>query len=57
MPGDANGDNKVNAVDIIMVERIIAQFNAMTPGPDANLDGTVNAVDITKVERIIAGLP
>jgi hypothetical protein len=47
----------VNAVDITMVERIIAQFNAMTPGPDANLDGTVNAVDITKVERIIAGLP
>ncbi len=56
IPGDANGDGLVNAVDITKVERIIAHLDASTPGADANLDGSVNALDITSVERIIAGL-
>ena len=55
--GDANGDGKVNAVDITKVERIIAKLDPPTPGADANGDGDIDAVDITKVERIIAGLP
>ena len=56
IPGDANGDGEVNALDITKVERIIAGLDAETPGADANEDGSVNALDITKVERIIAGL-
>jgi hypothetical protein len=56
LPGDANGDGNVNALDITKVERIIAGLDAATPGADANQDGNVNALDITKIERIIAGL-
>ena len=56
IPGDANGDGVVNALDITKVERIIAGLDAETPGSDANSDGAVNALDITKVEMIIAGL-
>jgi len=56
IPGDANGDGNVNALDITKVERIIAGLDAETPGADANQDGNINALDITKIERIIAGL-
>jgi len=56
LPGDANGDGNVNALDITKVERIVAGLDAETPGADANQDGNINALDITKVERIIAGL-
>lgn len=56
LPGDANGDGSVNALDITKVERIIAGLDSETTGADANQDGAVNALDITKVERIIAGL-
>ncbi len=56
LPGDANGDGAVNALDITKVERIIVGLDAETPGADANQDGNINALDITKVERIIVGL-
>jgi len=56
VPGDANGDGNVNALDITKVERIIAGLDAETSGADANQDGNVNALDITKIELIIAGL-
>ncbi|MFC2019341.1 dockerin type I domain-containing protein [Chloroflexota bacterium] len=55
-PGDANGDGKLDALDITKVERIVAGLDTETPGADANQDGSYNALDITKVERIIAGL-
>jgi hypothetical protein len=53
IPGDANEDGVVNALDITKVERIIATLDPETCGADANEDGTVNALDITKVEIII----
>ncbi|MBA7691403.1 hypothetical protein ES703_99946 [subsurface metagenome] len=56
VPGDANGDGNINALDITKVERIIAGLDATTFGADANKDGDINAIDITKVERIIVGL-
>jgi len=56
IPGDANGDGVVNALDITKVERIIVGLDAETPGADANQDGVMNCLDITKIERIIAGL-
>ena len=55
--GDANGDGRVNAVDITKVERIIVRLDSPTSGADANADGKINAIDITQIERIIAGLP
>jgi len=56
LPGDANGDGNINALDITKVERIIAGLDAETPGADANQDGNINALDITKIERIMVGL-
>jgi len=56
LPGDANGDGQLDALDITKVEREIAQLDPLTPGADANEDGELNALDITKVERLIAGL-
>jgi PKD repeat protein len=56
LPGDANGDGQVDALDVTKVERIIAGLDTETTGADANQDARINAVDITKVERIIAGL-
>ena len=56
LPGDANGDTNINAIDITKVERIVAALDEATPGADANQDGNINALDITRVERIIAGL-
>jgi len=56
LPGDANGDGTIDALDITMVERIIARLDAPTAGADANQDGKINALDITKIERLIGGL-
>ena len=56
IPGDANGDGNVNALDITKVERIVGGLDAETPGADANQDGNINSLDITKTERIAAGL-
>ena len=56
VPGDADDDGFIDALDITRVERIIAGLDAPTPGADANGDGSVYSVDITKVERIIARL-
>jgi len=56
LPGDANGDGNINALDITKVERIIAGLDDETAGADANQDGNINALDITKVELIIVGL-
>ncbi|MFH0767968.1 MAG: matrixin family metalloprotease [Chloroflexota bacterium] len=55
-PGDANGDGKLNILDVTKIELIIAGLNAPTPGADANQDTKINAVDITKVEMMIVGL-
>ena len=55
-PGDANNDNRVNALDITGTERIILLIDDETPGADANLDGIVDALDITAIEKIIVGL-
>jgi len=56
LPGDANGDGSINALDITKVERIIAGLDALNLGAAANQDSSINAQDITKVERVIAGL-
>jgi len=53
LPGDANGDGVINALDITKVVRIIALLDAQTSGADVNQDGTVNALDITATKWTI----
>jgi hypothetical protein len=56
--GDANGDNIVNAADIVEVVNYImgspsGKFNEKSA--DANGDGVVNAADIVTIVNIIMG--
>lgn len=62
MPGDANGDRKVNIADITyLITRIFAGGPPPQPvedSGDANCDGRVNIADITfLIARIFAGGP
>ena len=54
--GDANGDGKVNVLDITQVCREILRLDPVTPNSDANLDGNINVLDMTKIARIILGM-
>ena len=56
LPGDADGDSAVDALDLAKVVRIILLLDAETPGADANLDGVVNVLDLTEIARIILTL-
>lgn len=59
IPGDANGDGRVNVLDLAWTARIIAGLEpdgGLYPGADANGDGRVNVLDLAKIARIIAGL-
>ncbi|MBT3265638.1 hypothetical protein HN371_00720 [Candidatus Poribacteria bacterium] len=58
-PGDSNGDEIVDVLDITKIERIVAGLDAtpMNASPDANLDGVTNVLDVTSTERLVVGLP
>lgn len=53
--GDANGDGKVDALDITALERIIAGLDTASPNASPDVDGNnqINIYDITELERII----
>jgi hypothetical protein len=53
LPGDANGDGVINALDITKVKRIIALLDAPTSGADVNQDGVVNILDVTATKLTI----
>jgi hypothetical protein len=59
MPGDANGDGKVNARDITLIKKFIAgtigdvYFDVYNS--DFNGDEKINARDISAIKRFIAG--
>jgi hypothetical protein len=53
LPGDANGDGIINALDITKVMRIIALLDAPTAGADVNQDGVVNILDVTATKLTI----
>ena len=55
-PGDANGDDDINVVDMTKVSREILFLDSISPGADANLDGKVNVLDLTKIAHLILGL-
>lgn len=58
--GDLNGDDKINALDIIFVQRIIVGLDELTDEKlllaDINGDGKINALDIIFIQRHIVGL-
>ena len=55
LPGDVNGDNSVNALDVVAV---INQFLGLQTWPqaDANGDGVVNSLDVVFVINQVLGL-
>ena len=58
--GDLNGDDKINALDIIYVQRLIVGLDKLTDESkalaDINGDDKVNALDIIFIQRHIVGL-
>ena len=58
IPGDVNGDSKVNTTDVILVRRFIAggyDVSINKSAGDVNADGKVNATDVILMRRFIAG--
>ncbi|MBR0515313.1 MAG: PT domain-containing protein [Eubacterium sp.] len=58
--GDLSGDGKINALDIILVQRLIVGLDNLTDEKkllaDINGDDKVNALDIIFIQRHIVGL-
>lgn len=61
--GDVNGDGKINAKDIVLLKKYIANYDYTTGsstvtvdlvGADVNGDGKINAADIVKLKKYIA---
>jgi len=57
--GDANGDGRINVLDLTAVSRHIMNRNVLqilyAAGSDANHDGGVNVLDLTAIARHIMG--
>lgn len=58
--GDLNGDNKVNALDLLKVQKHIIGSTKLSgaslKSADTNKDGKVNALDLLKVQKQILGV-
>jgi hypothetical protein len=48
--GDANGDGRVNALDVAAVKRVLNTASTITGRVDFNRDGRVNALDVAAVK-------
>ena len=58
MPGDLSGDDKVNAKDVVLLQRYLAGgYNVSLTDEQADLngDGKVNAKDVVLLQRYLAG--
>ena len=56
--GDASGDGKINARDVILMMRHIVGFDVdLAPTADYDSDGTVNARDVTLTMKYLVGCP
>ncbi len=60
LKGDLNGDSKINALDIVVIQRVIVGLETVTDDlvavGDINKDGKVNVLDIVAIQRHIVGL-
>ncbi|MBQ7671095.1 MAG: hypothetical protein IJS45_10315, partial [Clostridia bacterium] len=60
LPGDVNGDKKLNSRDISVMKRCIASSLeeddvVITVNADINGDGKINSRDLSALKRLIAG--
>ena len=55
LPGDINGDEKVNVGDVTTIVSMILDPSAATDAADINGDGKVNVGDVTSLVSIILG--
>ena len=57
VPGDATGDGKVNALDLVRLKKFLSgadvEFDAS--GADATGDGKVNALDLVRLKKFLSG--
>tara|TARA_B110000263_G_C15057855_1_gene396018 strand:- start:160 stop:543 length:384 start_codon:yes stop_codon:yes gene_type:complete len=53
IPGDVNGDDIVNVIDIVVTINLILSGNEYFPSADQNSDGIVNVLDIVQLVNII----
>ena len=58
--GDASGDGKINALDLLKIQKHILGVNKLSgaalTGADPSKDGKVNALDLLKVQKHILGV-
>ncbi len=62
MYGDANGDNKVDMKDVVLLRKYMANFDydtgtstvAVYPGADANGDGSIDMKDVVLLRKYMA---
>lgn len=58
LPGDVNGDLRVNGKDVTLIRRFIAggyDISINEAAADVNEDGRINGKDVTLIRRYIAG--
>jgi hypothetical protein len=55
IPGDANGDGVVDALDLQVEKQIIFGELPPTCGADVNQDGSINVLDLVEIKLIIIG--
>lgn len=58
IPGDVNGDGKVNVTDIVLIRRHITGgygVSINTDAADVNADGRINTTDLVLIRRYIVG--
>lgn len=54
--GDANGDGKINVVDLTrLAQYLVGSASVNKDAADANGDGTVNVLDITRLAQYLVG--
>jgi hypothetical protein len=62
--GDANGDGKVDTIDLVMLRRYLASMDPITKtseievkkGADCNVDGVIDAIDLAYVRQYLASM-
>ena len=58
--GDASGDGKINALDLLKIQKHILGVNkfdgAFLIGADSSKDGKVNSLDLLKIQKHILGV-
>jgi hypothetical protein len=58
LPGDINGDGKVNNKDVTRLQKYLKgdDVEVVTFNLDTNGDGNVNNKDLTRLQRFVKGL-